>query len=307
LKHVVSVSLGTSKRDKRAEALLLGQNILVERIGVDGDKARFRDLVRRLDGTVDCFGVGGTDAYLYAGGRRYAFRQTLGLMRGAFKTPWVDGSGLKQTLERETVGWLQDQGVVDFSRKRVLLMAVVDRFGMGEALASRAKSMVFGDLLFGVGLPIPIRSWKTAQRLARLALPLVTRLPVEWFYPTGAKQETNTPKYRAYFEEADVIAGDWHMIRRYMPERMDGKIVLTQSSRAAEIELLRSRGASMLITTTPEIDGEAFATNVMEAALVAILDRRPEELRAEDYQNALERLGWQPAVMELSNQSAGVA
>lgn len=302
MKHVVSISLGTSKRDKRAEAAFLGEPFLIERLGTDGNKQKFRRMVADLDGQVDCFGVGGTDAYLYAGDRRYSVRETVALMRNARKTPWVDGSGLKHTLERETVAWLQENGVVDFRDKRVLLVSAVDRFGMAKAIAARAKSVVYGDLLFGLGLPIPVRSWTTVQRLARLALPIIAQLPISWFYPTGEKQETNTPRYRRYFEEADVIAGDWHIIRRFMPEHMDGKIVLTQSSRQAEIEFLRRRGVKTLITTTPEIGGEAFATNVMEAVLVALLGKRPEELTPAEYLGTLKRLAWQPTVRELQSK-----
>lgn len=299
MKHVVSISLGTSKRDKRSEAELLGQQMLIERLGTDGSKKRFEEMVAELDGKIDCFGVGGTDVYLYAGDKRYTCRGPLKLMRNAKKTPWVDGSGLKHTLERETVRYLQENGLVDFSKLNVLLVSGVDRFGMGEELAARAKSIVFGDILFGIGLPIAVRKWSTVKFLGKLVLPLIALLPIEWFYPTGKKQEQNTPKFPRYFHEADVIAGDWHFIRRYMPERLDGKIILTQSSRKAEVELLRERGAKALITTTPEIGGEAFATNVMEAALVALLEKRPEELTPADYMRTLKELGWKPKVQEL--------
>ncbi len=303
MKRVVSVSLGTSRRDKRSETAFLDVPFTVERLGADGDKNRFREMVSELDGKVDCFGVGGTDAYLFAGDHRYTIRETLDLMRGAVKTPWVDGSGLKHTLERETVAWLQESEIVDFRDKRVLLMSAVDRFGMGEALSQRAKEVVYGDLIFGIGLPIPIRSWTTVKRLARLALPLIARCPISWFYPTGEKQEINTPRFTRYFHDADIIAGDWHLIRRFMPEDLRGKIILTSSSRASEIDMLRERGVKLLITTTPEIGGEAFATNVMESVLVALLDRRPEQLTPGDYLSTLRMLGWQPGVRTLSKEN----
>jgi hypothetical protein len=98
-----------------------------------------------------------------------------------------------------------------------------------------------------------------------------------------------------------VIAGDWHIIRRFMPERLDGKIILTSSSRRHEVELLRQRGAKTLITTTPEINGEAFATNVMEAVLVTLLGKRPEELTPADYMGTLQKLGWKPGIKELQS------
>src|SRR4051812_22914715 len=125
-------------------------------------------------------------------------------MSGAKRTPYVDGSGLKNTLEREAVQWLQDSGEVDFRSKRVLMVCSVDRFGMAEALAQRSKSVVYGDIMFALGLPIAIRSWSAAQRLARLLLPIVVRLPFKWIYPTGEKQEENTPKYTPFFLGADV-------------------------------------------------------------------------------------------------------
>lgn len=301
---VVSVSLGTSRRDKTAEVTMLGRHLRIERRGTDGDKKRFAELVRELDGTIGCFGVGGTDAYLYAGSRRVVVRETLHLMRYAVKTPWVDGSGVKHTLERETIGRLQRTGTLDFTNKRVLLMSAVDRFGMAEALAAHAKEVVYGDLLFGLGLNIPIRNYETVKRLARVILPIIARCPIDWFYPTGEKQEQNTPRFGRYFDQADIIAGDWHLIRRYMPLDLSGKIILTSSSRSSEIELLRQRGAHMLITTTPEINGEAFATNVMEAALVVLIGRPPSELTAQDYLGKLDELGWQPTVLELNPTAA---
>ena len=302
MKRVVSVSLGTSARDKAVTAQFGGCEVHIERIGTDGSKRKFAEVIADLDGKVDCFGIGGTDAYLYAGNRRYAFRETLALVKGARRTPWVDGSGLKHTLERETVAYLDRTGVVDFANSRVLLVAAVDRFGMAEALAFRARTITFGDLIFGLGIPVPIRSWRFFRGLARMALPVVVNVPIEWLYPTGAKQETNTPRFEKFFKEADVVAGDWHIIRRYMPEHMDGKIVLTQSSRKSEVELLRSRGVRLLITTTPEIGGEAFATNVMEAVLVVLLNKRPSDLTPDDYLGKLAELGWRPSVRHLTDQ-----
>ncbi len=65
-----------------------------------------------------------------------------------------------------------------------------------------------------------------------------------------------------------------------------------------DIEFFRSAGLKRLITTTPVIGGETFATNVMEAALVAYLDKA--QPTTEDYQEVLARIGWRPDVLELN-------
>ena len=303
MKRVVSISLGSSKRNKKVHVTLLGEEFEIERIGTGGDMQKYRDMVAELDGKVDAFGVGGTDIYLYAGGKRYVFQEILHLLDGAKKTPFVDGSGLKHTLERKTVTYLQEQGIVDFRTKRVLLVSAVDRFGMAEALSGLAKSMVFGDLMFGLGVPIAVRSWGTVQTLAKIMLPAVVRLPFKWLYPTGDKQEQNTPAHGKYFAEADVIAGDFLFISRFMPEDMRGKIVFTNTTTAEDVAELTRRGVTMLITTTPVFEGRSFATNVMEAVLITLLGKRPDALTPEDYFRKLEELGWTPGIQALNPAS----
>ncbi|MEN3000478.1 MAG: quinate 5-dehydrogenase [Armatimonadota bacterium] len=307
MKRVVSVSLGSSKRDKRSEVEIAGERFLIERIGTDGDLKRFQALFAELDGKVDALGIGGADLHLWVGNRRYTFRSIQKLVSVAKKTPVVDGSGLKNTLEREAVRWLQAHGVIDFARSTVLLMSAVDRFGMAQELACYAKQVIYGDFVFAVGLPIPIRSYRTVEWLGRILLPIITRLPFQWFYPTGEKQEQRTPRAPHLFEQADVIAGDWHYIRRYMPDRLPGKRVITNTVRRADLELLREAGATQLITTTPVIEGETFATNVMEGVIVVLTGRHPDELTPKDYLEMLNRLGWQPGVIDLQSASAAVS
>ena len=299
MKHIVSVSLGSSKRDKRSEVVLAGEPFLIERVGTDGDLKRFQQLFAELDGKVDALGVGGADLYIWVGHRRYTFRSIQRLVSVATKTPVVDGSGLKNTLEREALRWIQEHRVLDFSRSTVLLVAAVDRFGMAQELAQLARCVIYGDLVFAVGLPIPLRSYRTVEFLGRLLLPIITRLPFQWFYPTGEKQEKRTPRAERLFQEADVIAGDWHYIHRYMPDRIPDKTVLTNTVRKADIEFLRAAGAARVLTTTPVIEGESFATNVMEGVIVALTGRRPETLTPDDYRAALCQLDWSPSVVEL--------
>jgi len=329
MKRVVSISLGSSRRNKKVTARLFDTDFEIERIGTDGDMAKYRQLVADYDGKVDAFGVGGCDIYLYAGDKRYTFREPKALWVDAKITPYVDGSGLKNTLEREAVITLQDHGIVDFTTKAVLMIGAVDRFGMAEALSERAKSIVFGDLMFGLGIPIPIRSLAAVKRLARALLPIIVQLPFKWIYPTGEKQNHNTPKYTPFFAEADVIAGDFLLISRFMPEDMRGKIVLTNTTTEADVVELKRRGVHQLITTTPVIDGRSFGTNVMEAALVSLLEKSPEQIAYEaevrsqgkkpgevvadtllgapiapvvapDYLDQLHSLGWKPQVQELN-------
>lgn len=299
MKRVVSVSLGTSKRDKSFDCTILDVDFRIERIGTDGSKQKFKEMMEQLDGKVDALGVGGADIWLVSGDRRYAFTDVLNLVSGVKQTPVVDGSGLKHTLEREAIDFLQRRGIINFAREKVLLVSAVDRFGLAQALAKHCPNVVFGDLCFGLGLPIPIRSYGQVQMLASVLLPIVTRLPIDWFYPTGEKQEKRTPKFPKLFAEATIIAGDWHYIRRFAPDRMDGKTILTQTLRQADIAWLRDIGVARIITTTPAMGGETFATNVMEGVVLSLLGKSSMEVTDLDYLHILDQLEWEPNVVDL--------
>lgn len=297
--QVVSVSLGSSSRDKTVTARFFGREVRIERRGTDGDMNRAIALIGELDGVVDAIGLGGIDLYLIAGEKKYIIRDALRMARAATKTPVVDGSGLKHTLERRTVQWLQETGVIDFRGKRVLLTSGVDRFGMAETLPEVGAVTSYGDLIFALGVPWLLKSLGGLRVLASLLLPVICRLPFTLIYPTGEKQENTVARYGKYFDDADIIAGDFHFIRRYMPERLDGKIIITNTTTAADVALLRERGVVLMVSTTPEFDGRSFGTNVMEGVIVALLGKRPEELTPRDYLQCLEQLGWQPNVVRL--------
>ena len=84
-----------------------------------------------------------------------------------------------------------------------------------------------------------------------------------------------------------------------MPQRMDGKVVITTTTTAEDVALLRERGVSILVTTTPEFEGRSFGTNVMEAALIALAGRRPEEVAPDDFLEMLRQLEWRPRIARL--------
>ena len=71
MKRAVSVSIGSSTRDKVVEIDLLGERVRLERIGTDGDMEKAAELFRQLDGKVDAFGVGGADLGCMVDGRWY--------------------------------------------------------------------------------------------------------------------------------------------------------------------------------------------------------------------------------------------
>jgi hypothetical protein len=299
MKHIVSISLGSSQRNHQTVERFGGHTFYLERIGTDGDKNKAIALIQELDGKVDAFGLGGTDLYIYAGNKRYIFHETAQIAAAARKTPIVDGSGIKNTLERRVIHYLEEQQLINFKEKAVLMVCAVDRFGLAEALTAAGSRMVFGDLLFGLGVPLPIYTLTGLARLARILAPVITKLPIRMFYPTGDRQNQVKPRFGRFFQQADIIAGDFHYIRRYMPHKLINKTVITNTVTKADEMFLQEHGVNLLITTTPEMGGRSFGTNILEGMLVAVAEKSPEQLTTQDYEQIIQSLGVTPRIKKL--------
>lgn len=301
MKRAVSISIGSSKRNKTVQVTLLGQKVSIERIGTDGDMEAAAQKYKELDGEVDAFGVGGADLGALVDGKFYPFHSVQPMVRFVRKTPLVDGGGLKNTLENKAPAFL-DARIGEYIRERgrkVFVTLGVDRWGLSRSFAEAGYEVVFGDLMFALGVPVAIRTLSGLRLLARLLIPVVTRFPFEWLYPTGEKQDERVPKWEQYFQWATVVAGDCHYVKRHMPEDMRGKVVVTNTTTPDDVALFKQCGVKYLITTTPVLDGRSFGTNMMEAALVAISGKgRP--LSWEEYSDLLDQLKFEPQLQELN-------
>lgn len=294
---VVSVSLGSSRRDTDKTATLLGSEVRFRRMGVDGDLRAAVALIAELDGRVSAIGLGGIDLYVPIKSRRYYFRDALRMARAAQRTPVVCGAGLKGTLERSAVEVLAPR--LQLAGRKVLMVSAVDRYGMAQALVERGADVTFGDLMFALGIGIGIKRLGTLEGLAGTFLPVITRVPFKWIYPTGSSQEKPSgSRFGAAYESADVIAGDWHYVKRYVPARLDGKVILTNTTTAEDLEFLRGRGAATVITTTMRLGDRSIGTNLLEAALVA-LEGASGELSQARYLELIAAAKLEPMVIDL--------
>lgn len=299
MKQAVSISIGSSKRDKAMEIELLGEKVRIERIGTDGSMEKAAQLYKELDGKVDAFGVGGTDLGLTVGTRYYPLYSMQSMVRFVKKTPLVDGSGLRHTLESHIAPFIDEKIGGYVREKKVLITAGVDRWDMSVSFTDAGYRCVFADLMFALGIPIPLHNITAVKILAAIMLPVVGRLPFKWVYPTGEKQEKRLPKWEQYYQWATVLAGDCHYIMRHMPYNLEGKVIATNTTTPEDIELFRQAGIKYLVTSTPVLEGRSFGTNMMEATLIALAGKG-RKLTHPELSEMLNLMGFQPQLQELN-------
>ena len=300
MKRAVSISIGSSQRDKAVEVELLGERVQIERIGTDGDMEKAAMLYKELDGKVDAFGVGGADLGVMVADKWYPLYSVQPMVRYVNQTPIVDGAGLKNTLENHVAPFMESQikPYLDEVGRKAFITLGVDRWGMSKSFLDGGYECVFGDIMFGLGLPLAIRSEKSLKTLASILMPIVGRIPFEWVYPTGEKQESRDPKWEEYYQWGTVIAGDCHYIKRHMPYRLDGKVIVTNTTTSDDVKLFREAGCKYLVTSTPVLEGRSFGTNMMEAALIAASGKE-RKLTRQELNQLLDQLDLEPQLQEL--------
>ncbi len=303
MKRVVSVSIGSSKRDHKVSLDFRGEEIVIERIGTDGDIRKAINIIKELDGKIDAFGMGGIDIFIRTGNKKYVIKDSLQIKNAAKITPIVDGSGLKASLERQLPRFINDN-ILPLKGEKVFILTAVDRYGMAEGFAEMGCDLIIGDVMIALGLNIPIFSLKRLEKVASIAAPIVCRLPFEMLYPTGNAQnkgERSTGKYDKYFYGAKIIAGDFHYIKRHLPSNMKGKIIVTNTVTEEDIDWLESKNVKTLITSTPNLSGRSFGTNVIESLAVAIIGKNPDTITGKEYLEFLEDIGFEPRIIHFED------
>ncbi|HBT47307.1 MAG TPA: quinate 5-dehydrogenase [Peptococcaceae bacterium] len=291
--RVVSVSLGTPRRNYRYRLNLRGVPVLVERLGCGGDLEEAGRLLESLDGKADALGLGGANFFYQVGTYRVPCPEARRLKRRVKYTPLVDGSGWKEAVEPWAVAALQEEGI-DLAGRTALVASILDRTWLAYALAAAGCRVLAGDPAFALKLPLtpPLPSFAV---LARYTLPFLARIPLKYLYPLGSRQEAPGRGRAFLYRNAHILAGNWHFLHRHLPPTLKGKIVIAAGTTAEDRRLLRHLGAPYLVTTSPLWGETAPSANMLEAVLVAL------GAGGKDSYAALAReLGWGPRVLKLN-------
>jgi hypothetical protein len=279
--------------------------VLIERRGTDGDFARALALYREFDGAVDAFGIGGIEFFVPVGDRRYYWRDARRIRAAIRKSKVGDGNGVRAILASRAVLAL-DRYLNNYGRTlrglKVLKTTAVARYFLASDLVAAGCDVTFGDLMFALQLPIPLRSLKSVRALASILMPVVSQVPYKWLYSLGDEQVTPPkPKWGRYYAEAELIAGDFLQIRSHMPDDLRGKIILTNTTTTLDVEDLRARGVYLLVTETPRLGGRTFGTNVIEALLLALTDKPQSQITEEDFERLVRQTDLKPSIEILNS------
>ena len=290
---------------------LLGRAFTLRHVGCESDVGAMRAHIEQCIGRgVEAIALEGVAKELRLGNESVTHIEAARLFDGHHPTPVVDGQGILAAMERWAVRLADEQQPGIWAHKRVLMVPGLNHGGLVDALRRHTAEIRYADPIIYFALPaVPgVGSSETLEPAAKRTLPQLREYPFyQLFAEAGHPYRDRSPKL---FDWADVLAGDIAAIRRYTPERLEKKIVVTAAVSPDDIEDLQKRGVSILITTLPPLrPGNAFAQHgpaTFEACLAALRPTPATPLNEDTYLNLLASLQWQPGLRYLQPAEAAI-
>jgi predicted amino acid dehydrogenase len=274
---------------------LLGHTLTLRHVGCESDVgAMHAHILQCRDKGVAAIALEGVAKELRLGSESVLHVEAERLFGGNHPTPVVDGQGILAAMERWAVRLADEQQPGIWSHKRVLMVPGLNHGGLVDALRRHTEEIRYADPIVYFALPsVPgVGSAETLEPAAKRTLPQLREYPFyQLFAEAGHPYRDRSPKL---FDWADVLAGDIAAIRRYTPERLDKKIVVTAAVSPEDVADLQARGASILITTLPPLTSASeFAQHgaaTFEACLAALRPDPSAPLNEDTYLNLVGRI-----------------
>ena len=293
----------------------MGHDLRLRRIGCGGDAEQARALITAAtDGAAEgrpaAIALEGMPVALELGDARRTHTIGATLAAAATGTPVVDGGGIRPGLERWGVMLADRAQPGIFGQKRVLMVPGLNHGGLASALERRAADLRYADPFIYFALPsVPLIGGRST--LGQAAAPTLDQLkdaPFHRLHPLPG--EPGTPREADTFEWADILAGDVGAIRRYAPAKLKHKTVVVEWATEEDLADLRERGAGILVTMMPALDGRGelgrWSAATIEAIMVALRADPDAPLTEDTYLDLMADLDWTPAVRYLQPGEAGI-
>jgi predicted amino acid dehydrogenase len=181
------------------------------------------------------------------------------------------GFKMANVVERHLVRRTLNEICGDNHDCRVLMLSGLEHPGVAEVVADHTKNVVFGDLIFSTPLGIPLRSLASLDRFARAGIPMFLKVPLALCDPRMRGQRPTLRPFQWWFDWAEIVIGSMAYLRRFAPESLDGKVVITDFT-DNDLPFLKSKEVMIAASHEAHIDGRPVPPGLLQA--VYLLEHR---------------------------------
>ncbi|MGE5360102.1 MAG: hypothetical protein ACM3NQ_13885 [Bacteroidales bacterium] len=297
MKRIVSVSLGPASADYEVTTAFLGHQFHIRRVGTDGDVAAAAALLERCQHEADACGLGMVRDHAFVGTRRVTNRTTARLERLVTRVPVTTGARLRTFFDEFAIRHVQREEGQYFTNARVLFLSGAFNYRVASTLLEHTANVRFADPATLDGLPIVLRSARALEaytaastRLSRdRRTALATTMPPRLRWSRAA--------VRRAMKWAHFLVAPYQEAEQYTADELRRKVLITSSVTDDSLRRLGELGVHVVVDRTPRLLERIVGLNVIDAMLLALLEKRADEMVDDDYLDALGDLDLAPRML----------
>ena len=296
MKHVVSVTLGSSQRDFSFETEFLGQPFRITRLGADDDTNKAWELMRRYQSKADAIGLGEVGDHYHVGQYTVTNKETQRLLKVVTRVPVTTGAKLRRLLQVRAVRWVQNHLGSYFNNNLVLFLSGMRNYDMAVAMSDYTPNIKFADALAQTGAPLMLSSLTQLELYAQASKWVLSGRPGEIL--EGALTGLKSAFIAREVAKSHVIVGTIAEIREVgNPRNLAGKTLITSAVDDEALEFFRDCQVNLAIDVSPQLFDRVVGINTLEAMILANLRKPHEAVADDDFVEIIDELDIKPQLL----------
>jgi predicted amino acid dehydrogenase len=298
MKKVVSISLGTAEADYSFRTRFLGESFQLTRLGTDGNAGRARQMLEEWRVRADTLGLGMVREHYAVGTDRFEQPETRRLEQAAGDTPVTTGFRLREIVQEWTLRSTQAELGNIFNNAKVLFLSGTLDYRLASIVAECTDNLSFADPIVQFGLPNVLNTLRGLERYAAGSHPILRLDSGRDLVPSLAPfQFFNHILLRRAVRDAHVVVARYEELEHYGRAELDGKTVITATISEERLAALAEKGVRLVLDCSVQPFRETVGINVVEAAVMAALDKPAAEITHDDYLEIFTDLDLKPRIL----------
>ncbi|MBC7658348.1 MAG: hypothetical protein H7249_01420 [Chitinophagaceae bacterium] len=283
MKHILSISLGTSRTSSSEIIRLNKSEIRLTHLGVDFDIGLFESVLKSHDGKCDaiCIAYIPQTVILRKKTLNHSIYELID--RAVKETPVFFGHNLRSIYMNWTVRRAMESGIIKFETANVLFSTGLALHDLAKLIEPIALTTRYLDAWTYLRLPLTLKRMADIETYAgRLANVLQNHALRHQSFNT-LRDRLLRDWVHTQFKKADLIVSPSIILEDFDCNLLKGKILLLDSLSPAMGERLKKAGIQNVFYAKPEIEGtdRSFSYSVTEA-LIAFKRGQENSLSQED-------------------------
>ena len=296
MKKVVTVTLGSSKKDFEFKTKFLGQEFSVRRLGADQDSSKAWELMRRQQANADAIALSDMVDHYHVGLRTVVNKKSQALMQVVTRVPVTTGASLRRLLQVRAIRYVQKELGHYFNNNLVLFLSGMRNYDMAVALSDYTRNLSFADPVFQAGSPLLLSSLEQLELYAKGKELLPGIVPGKFL-----KSVLSTLKNKIVANavaKSHVIVGTFREIQAVSSSgNLDGKTLITSAIDDEALAFFAKHKVNLVVDVSPKLFDKVVGISTITAMILASTGKSESELSDHDFEEIINELDIKPRLL----------